>query len=303
MSGSATRSITMLGAGIVGVCCALSLQRNGFSVCLIDRGEPGAGCSSGNAGMIQTGLILPLAVPGILMRAPRMLLDPEGPLVLPWRQVPRLLPWLRAFVRNASPEKVATTTHALAALLMQAKDAYRTLVVGTPASDLFRSRGELYVFRNAAAQATLAGKFAVLRAHGIDYVEIPGANLKTWEPALAEGYGYGYYLPDSEYVVDPLGLTRCLFDAFVDAGGRFFRKEIEHIQRAPDGRRHVFRQGGQGHDLCGELSAFPHDQRGVRQVLQDSLPDPHLRDRWLVADGIRRRNRMYGPRLTAAAYD
>lgn len=79
MSGSATRSITMLGAGIVGVCCALSLQRNGFSVCLIDRGEPGAGCSSGNAGMIQTGLILPLAVPGILMRAPRMLLDPEGP--------------------------------------------------------------------------------------------------------------------------------------------------------------------------------------------------------------------------------
>jgi glycine/D-amino acid oxidase-like deaminating enzyme len=189
MSGSATRSITMLGAGIVGVCCALSLQRNGFSVCLIDRGEPGAGCSSGNAGMIQTGLILPLAVPGILMRAPRMLLDPEGPLVLPWRQVPRLLPWLRAFVRNASPEKVATTTHALAALLMQAKDAYRTLVVGTPASDLFRSRGELYVFRNAAAQATLAGKFAVLRAHGIDYVEIPGANLKTWEPALAEVMG------------------------------------------------------------------------------------------------------------------
>ena len=41
MSEAATRSITVLGAGIVGVCCALSLQRDGFSVCLIDRGEPG----------------------------------------------------------------------------------------------------------------------------------------------------------------------------------------------------------------------------------------------------------------------
>jgi glycine/D-amino acid oxidase-like deaminating enzyme len=243
MTEAAARSITVLGAGIVGVCCALSLQRDGFSVCLIDRGEPGAGCSSGNAAMIQTGSILPLAVPGILKRAPRMLLDPEGPLVLPWQQVPRLIPWLRAFIRNANPEKVATTARALAALLAQAKEAYRVLVAGTPASTFFRSRGELYVFRNAAAQEELAGKFAMLRAHGIDYVEIPGAGLKTWEPALAEGYGYGYYLPDSEYVVDPLGLTRGLFDAFVDAGGRFLRKDIEQIQRAPDGRLSLHGRG------------------------------------------------------------
>jgi glycine/D-amino acid oxidase-like deaminating enzyme len=243
MRQAATRSITVLGAGIVGVCCALSLQREGFSVCLIDRGEPGAGCSSGNAAMIQTGSILPLAVPGILKRAPRMLLDPEGPLVLPWQQIPRLIPWLRAFISNANPEKVATTARALAALLAQAKDAYRVLVADTPASALFRSRGELYVFRNAAAQAELPGKFAMLRAHGIDYVEIPGVGLKTWEPALAEGYGYGYYLPDSEYVVDPLGLTRGLFDAFVDAGGRFLRQEIERIQRAPDGRLSLHARG------------------------------------------------------------
>jgi D-amino-acid dehydrogenase len=98
------------------------------------------------------------------------------------------------------------------------------------------SRGELYVFRNGAARTMLAEKFAMLRAHGIDYIEIPGADLKTWEPALAEGYGYGYYLPDSEYVVDPFGLTRGLFDAFVGAGGRFLRTEIEHIRREPDGR-------------------------------------------------------------------
>jgi glycine/D-amino acid oxidase-like deaminating enzyme len=252
MTQAATRSTTVLGAGIVGVCCALSLQRDGFSVCLIDRGEPGAGCSSGNAGMIQTGSILPLAVPGILKRAPRMLLDPEGPLVVPWQQVPRLIPWLRAFIRNAKPEKVAATTRALAALLAQAKDAYRVLAAGTPASGLFRSRGELYVFRNAAAQAMLAGKFATLRAHGIDYVEIPGGDLKTWEPALAEGYAYGYYLPDSEYVVDPLGLTRHLFDAFVDAGGRFLRTEIEHIQRAPDGRLSLHSRGDDVH-VANEL--------------------------------------------------
>lgn len=288
MSGSATRSITVLGAGIVGVCCALSLQRNGFAVCLIDRGEPGAGCSSGNAGMIQTGSILPLAVPGILKRAPRMLLDPEGPLVLPWRQVPRLFPWLRTFVGNAKPEKMATTARALAALLAQAKDAYRVLMAGTTASGLFRSRGELYVFRSAAAQTMLAGKFAMLRAYGIDYVEIPGADLKTWEPALAEGYGYGYYLPDSEYVVDPLGLTRCLFDAFVDAGGRFLRKDIEHTQRAPDGRLSLHARDDDVH-VANELVVASGAASGpMARMLGATMPIEPLRGYHVQvpADGI-----------------
>jgi glycine/D-amino acid oxidase-like deaminating enzyme len=287
MKEAATRSITVLGAGIVGVCCALSLQRDGFSVCLIDRGEPGAGCSSGNAGMIQTGSILPLAVPGILKRAPAMLLDPEGPLVLPWRQVPRLVPWLRAFVRNAKPEKVATTARALAALLARAKDAYRVLVTGTPASGLFRSRGELYVFRSTAAQAMLAGKFAMLRAHGIDYVEIAGADLKTWEPALAEGYAYGYYLPDSEYVVDPLGLTRHLFDAFVGAGGRFLRKEIEQIQRAPDGRLSLHARGDV--HLANELVVASGAASGhMARMLGATMPIEPLRGYHVQvpADGI-----------------
>jgi D-amino-acid dehydrogenase len=251
MTEAATRSVTVLGAGIVGVCCALSLQREGFSVCLIDRGEPGTGCSSGNAGMIQTGSILPLAVPDILKRVPRMLLDPEGPLVLPWRQVPRLVPWLRTFVRNANSDKVATTARALASLLAQAKDVYRALAAGTVAASVFRPRGELYVFRDPAAQAMLAGKFSMLREHAIDYVEIPGADLKGWEPALAADYAYGYYLPDSEYVVDPLALTRHLFDAFIAAGGQFLRRDVSHIQSTPDGRL-VLRSGADMH-TAGEL--------------------------------------------------
>ena len=35
------KSVTVIGAGIVGVCCALHLQREGLKVRLIDKGEPG----------------------------------------------------------------------------------------------------------------------------------------------------------------------------------------------------------------------------------------------------------------------
>jgi len=36
-----TRTALVLGAGMVGVSCALSLQKRGFAVTLIDRREPG----------------------------------------------------------------------------------------------------------------------------------------------------------------------------------------------------------------------------------------------------------------------
>ena len=45
-----SRSALVLGAGVVGVCCALSLQTRGFDVTLIDRREPGSETSYGNAG-------------------------------------------------------------------------------------------------------------------------------------------------------------------------------------------------------------------------------------------------------------
>ena len=60
-------AVTILGAGIVGTCCALALQREGFRVTLIDRDAPGAGTSSGNAGLIQTGTPMPMATPGVLV--------------------------------------------------------------------------------------------------------------------------------------------------------------------------------------------------------------------------------------------
>ena len=60
---------TVIGAGIVGMCCALYLQRDGNRVTVIDRLAPGEGTSSGNAGMIQVDACVPIATPGILRDA------------------------------------------------------------------------------------------------------------------------------------------------------------------------------------------------------------------------------------------
>ena len=56
--------VAVLGAGAVGVACALYLQREGHDVLLIDRDEPARGCSFGNAGLIQCSSVVPIAMAG-----------------------------------------------------------------------------------------------------------------------------------------------------------------------------------------------------------------------------------------------
>ncbi|MCP5072918.1 MAG: FAD-binding oxidoreductase, partial [Rhodobacteraceae bacterium] len=55
--------VTVLGAGIVGICSALSLAEKGLRVRLIDRDDPGQATSHGNAGVISPWSVVPQSMP------------------------------------------------------------------------------------------------------------------------------------------------------------------------------------------------------------------------------------------------
>ena len=94
MAAIGTKRVGVIGAGMVGVCAASWLQRDGHSVFLIEAAEPGRGASFGNAGCFNGSSVTPLAMPGMIRNVPRWLFDPLGPLSLRWRYLPVIAPWL-----------------------------------------------------------------------------------------------------------------------------------------------------------------------------------------------------------------
>jgi len=64
--------LAVLGAGIVGVSTAIAARQRGFSVVLVDRREPGAETSYGNAGVLSSGSIFPLNVPSLWNTLPNI---------------------------------------------------------------------------------------------------------------------------------------------------------------------------------------------------------------------------------------
>ena len=89
----------VIGAGIVGICAAAFLQREGWQVTLVDAEEPGTMTSFGNAGAISAHSVAPMALPGIWKRVPRWLLDPLGPLAVRLGYAPKAAPWLMKFMQ------------------------------------------------------------------------------------------------------------------------------------------------------------------------------------------------------------
>jgi D-amino-acid dehydrogenase len=147
---SAARRSLVIGAGIVGLCCARALLREGHAVTVIDRDPVGDKVSFGNAGGLGVTEILPAATPGVIWQVPRWLVDPLGPLSIRPAHLPRPLPWLVRFLRSATAREAARITAALADLLAPVYDDMLPLLAELGlAVDLHRV-GALWVYDTEA---------------------------------------------------------------------------------------------------------------------------------------------------------
>ena len=107
------KSIAVIGAGIIGINCAIELQSRGYQVTLVDKADAGEGCSKANAGHFATEQVFPLAEASILLQLPKMLLDPLGPISLSVKHIPKALPWFIKFISNMFSSKRKHNTNAL----------------------------------------------------------------------------------------------------------------------------------------------------------------------------------------------
>ena len=60
------KTVTIIGGGIIGLCSAYYLQKSGYQVEIIERGDITDGCSFGNMGYMSPSHFVPLASPGII---------------------------------------------------------------------------------------------------------------------------------------------------------------------------------------------------------------------------------------------
>lgn len=228
------RKAVVVGAGIVGVCCAIELRRRGWEVDLVDRLAPGEGCSAGNAGILAAQAVVPVAMPGLLRKVPAMLLDADSPLSLRLASLPHTWGWLLRFARAANLAQVRRTSTAMKALYGSTVERHQALAREAGVPELVCAQPGLYVHRDPAGIDLANGLSWVLRReHGAQVELLEGAALREAEPALAPEYTRGVRVGPMAHTTDPLRLTQAYAALLERMGGRLRRAEVRAL--LPDG--------------------------------------------------------------------
>ena len=222
--------VVVIGAGMVGVSCAIWLARSGFDVTLVDKEGPAAGASHGNAGVLASASIVPLNTPGLLAKIPAMVLNPDSPLFLRWSYLPRLMPFLARFLRHANDAQVRRAATSLSAMLFDAADQHLALAEGTGA-ERFISRGDfVFGYRDEASYRKDAYGFDIKRAFGHPVEELDAAAFDAYDPTFQGRFGYGVRLGDNGRISDPGAYIRALADHAEALGVRLHKAEVTAIR-------------------------------------------------------------------------
>jgi D-amino-acid dehydrogenase len=223
--------IAVIGTGIVGVCSAAWLQRDGHRISFIDPLEAGEACSFGNAGSLSPSACLPVGMPGMWRRAPRWLLDPLGPLTVRWRYAPVVLPWLLRMLRHSTREEVTRIATALRSLLAPIFDCYEPLLAHAEAQALVRRSGCLYVYSSREVAAQWQWGMNLRRSLGVKLVDVERDQLEHLEPDLKGRFRFGILAPENGSTADPAALVKALHARCIADGARHDRRRATGFER------------------------------------------------------------------------
>ena len=224
-------SATIIGAGIVGVSAAAFLQREGYDVTIVDRVPPGEGCSFGNAGGLAFAEIVPTVHTRMLMKIPRWLMDPLGPLTIRWSYLPKVMPWMMALGRNALPDRVKAITEARASLALRVVSDFETLLKAAGTADLINYQDTLRLYDNEPQYLAEAPEREAKKAHGFEMKRISGGEARELEPALGPSVHCGVFHGGWYFLANPGRAVKSIAAEVARNGGRIIADDVVSLVR------------------------------------------------------------------------
>ncbi len=145
-----TGKVTIIGGGIIGLSSAFYLQKSGWEVTVLDKGDFTDNCSYGNCGYICPSHFIPLATPGIVKQGFKWMWNSKSPFYVQPRLDWNLINWGLKFVRSATKNHVQTAAVPLRDIAIISKREYESWL-SIPGFDFaYERKGLLEIFQTKA---------------------------------------------------------------------------------------------------------------------------------------------------------
>jgi len=219
MSAHQKVDVLVLGGGIIGSSVARELQTDGRKVVMIDRGQPGFGCSYGNAGWITPCFAMPLPQPGMFWKSIGWLLNPDSPLYIKPEPSWLLMRWMLGFLKAMNERQMRDAIAVLTDISKYSLQSYGELARRHPGIFGFDQKGLMMVSRGAEGLQAAVDEMNLMAERGIAGRELSGEEIMAMEPSLKPGLKGGVYFP-SEAHAEPLLTVQTMVKDFLALGGQ-----------------------------------------------------------------------------------
>jgi D-amino-acid dehydrogenase len=227
--------IIIVGGGVVGIATAALLAEAGHTVTVIDRSGLAEETSKGNAAALAFSDIMPLASPKILLRAPKWLLDPLGPLTIRPSYLPRLTPWLWQFWKASLPSRYRASIETQTALMRLAETEMMALVDRAGIAGMVRHDGSLELYESEAELNAASAGWRQREQAGIAFEHVRGQRLVELQPGLSPRFVAGTFVPGWKTVSEPQAFALALWAHAQRCGATFEKAEIAGLERSEAG--------------------------------------------------------------------
>lgn len=142
--------VVIIGGGIVGLCCAYFLKKDGHEVTVIEKNDITDGCSFGNMGYISPSHFTPIATPGIIAQGLKWMMRSSSPFYIKPRLNMDLVRWGLQFWRKANAQEVEKNTPHLNNLLQLSRELMNDLNRQMPGAFDMIEKGCWALYKNPA---------------------------------------------------------------------------------------------------------------------------------------------------------
>ena len=124
-----SKKVIIIGGGIIGLCSAYYLQKEGHQVTIVDQSNLDSGASYVNAGYLAPSHIIPLSAPGMMKKGLKWMFNKSSPLYIKPRLDLDFLKWSWAFNKSCNSKHVNKSIPVIKNIAELSQELYEEITV------------------------------------------------------------------------------------------------------------------------------------------------------------------------------
>ncbi|MFC4723252.1 NAD(P)/FAD-dependent oxidoreductase [Geojedonia litorea] len=229
-----SKNVIVIGGGIIGLCSAYYLQKEGCQVTVVDQSNMDSGASYVNAGYLSPSHIIPLSAPGVMKKGIKWMFNSSSPLYIKPRLDTDFLRWTLAFNKSCNAGHVKKAIPIIKEISVLSQDLYDDIKTAENFTFHYEKKGLLMLCQTEKMLEEEIKTVHLAQQEGLEAEEITLKELHKLEPNVTLNVkGAIYYKCDSHST--PNEFMNELKAYLKNTGVQFFANEkVEDIETNKD---------------------------------------------------------------------